>query len=210
MTAAFIVASSAEALGALRRLAAAADVRVAGEAASVGALGEAASPFDVVLVDDERALDEMGATEDQVMPAVVVLSDRVDAGLVARLRDLGLPGWAVLDRDAPGRQVRGALVAAAAGLAAMPAALVQDDLLGAAPIGANDAEESGFQEALTDRELEVLGLLGLGLSNREIGGRLGISEHTAKFHVASILAKLGAQNRAEAVRRGIGRGLVTV
>ncbi len=66
------------------------------------------------------------------------------------------------------------------------------------------------EEALTGREREVLGLLGLGLSNKEIGARLGISEHTAKFHVASVLAKLGAHNRAEAVRRGIRRGLVAV
>ncbi len=59
-------------------------------------------------------------------------------------------------------------------------------------------------------EQQVLDLLGLGLSNEHIGMRLGISEHTAKFHVASVLANLGAHNRAEAVRRWIRRGLVTV
>ena len=49
-----------------------------------------------------------------------------------------------------------------------------------------------------------------GLANKEIGVRLGISAHTAKFHVESLLRKLDAANRAEAVREGIGRGLIGV
>ena len=60
-----------------------------------------------------------------------------------------------------------------------------------------------FQETLTPREHEVLESLARGLSNREIAERLGVSEHTAKFHVASILAKLGAANRADAVGRAL-------
>lgn len=52
---------------------------------------------------------------------------------------------------------------------------------------------------LTPRETEVLGLLAEGLSNREVGVRLGMSAHTAKFHVNAILGKLGARTRAEAV-----------
>ena len=74
----------------------------------------------------------------------------------------------------------------------------------------SDDEESSPEEKLTARELEVLELLALGLSNREIATRLAISEHTAKFHVASILGKLGASNRADAVRRGFRRGLVSL
>lgn len=63
---------------------------------------------------------------------------------------------------------------------------------------------------LTPREMEVLGLLADGLANKEIGARLGISAHTAKFHVESLLRKLDAANRAEAVREGIRRGLIGV
>jgi DNA-binding CsgD family transcriptional regulator len=63
---------------------------------------------------------------------------------------------------------------------------------------------------LTPREIEVLGLLADGMANKEIGARLGISAHTAKFHVESLLRKLDAANRAEAVREGIGRGLIGV
>ena len=63
-------------------------------------------------------------------------------------------------------------------------------------------------EPLTPRELEVFELLGKGLSNRDIGGVLGISAHTAKYHVAQILAKVGASTRAEAVHEGLRCGLI--
>ena len=71
-------------------------------------------------------------------------------------------------------------------------------------------EVMGDAPALTPREMEVLGLLADGLANKEIGARLGISAHTAKFHVESLLRKLDAANRAEAVREGISRGLIGV
>ena len=74
----------------------------------------------------------------------------------------------------------------------------------------DDGEDGWIEEALTPREIEVLELLGEGLPNKAIAGRLGISDQTVKFHVASILAKLGASNRTEAVRRALQRGLITV
>ena len=69
--------------------------------------------------------------------------------------------------------------------------------------------ESGAP-SLSDRELEVLELLAQGLANKQIAAALGISEHTAKFHVSSIYTKLGATNRAEAVRQGVRQGLIAV
>jgi len=65
-------------------------------------------------------------------------------------------------------------------------------------------------EQLTPRELEVLELLAEGLSNSAIATRLSISEHTVKFHVSSICGKLGADNRTDAVRRGVRLGLITL
>ena len=65
-------------------------------------------------------------------------------------------------------------------------------------------------EALTAREHDVLSLLADGLSNRDIAGRLDISEHTVKFHLASIFGKLGASTRTEAVQRGLRRGLIEI
>lgn len=64
------------------------------------------------------------------------------------------------------------------------------------------------REPLTPREIEVFELLGKGLSNRDIGGVLGISAHTAKYHVAQILAKVGAATRAEAVHEGLRHGWI--
>jgi DNA-binding NarL/FixJ family response regulator len=65
-------------------------------------------------------------------------------------------------------------------------------------------------EALTPREIEVLELVAEGLSNKSIADRLGISDHTVKFHISSLSGKLGAGNRTDAVRRGVQRGLITL
>jgi DNA-binding NarL/FixJ family response regulator len=63
-------------------------------------------------------------------------------------------------------------------------------------------------ETLSEREFEVLRLLGQGLLNKQIAGQLSISERTVKFHVSSILSKLGAGNRTEAVSMAIHQGLI--
>ena len=63
-------------------------------------------------------------------------------------------------------------------------------------------------ELLTARELQVLALLAEGLANKAIAARLGISDHTVKFHVNAILGKLGAESRTEAVTRAARAGLL--
>ncbi len=72
-----------------------------------------------------------------------------------------------------------------------------------------DADD-GLRESLTERELEVLAHLAEGLSNKAIGERLGISDQTVKFHVASITGKLAVTNRTEAVRRALRLGLIAL
>jgi DNA-binding CsgD family transcriptional regulator len=72
-----------------------------------------------------------------------------------------------------------------------------------------DGADAVFEEALTHRELEVLELLAEGLPNKGIAERLGISDQTVKFHIASIMGKLGASNRVETVRRAVRRGLLS-
>lgn len=81
--------------------------------------------------------------------------------------------------------------------------------------GTRDSGQDGnsdrvFEEALTPRELEVLELLAQGLPNKGIAERLGISDQTVKFHIASIMGKLGASNRVETVRRAVRRGLLSL
>jgi len=109
---------------------------------------------------------------------------------------------AVLPHDATAAQIVAAVFAAAAGLAVVPV----EDAPGVLP----DSRAEQLVEPLTPRERQVLEMLAEGLSNKEIAGRLGISDHTAKFHVNSILAKLNASTRTEAVMRGIRSGLIMI
>jgi DNA-binding NarL/FixJ family response regulator len=74
----------------------------------------------------------------------------------------------------------------------------------------NDRADRVFEEALTQRELQVLELLAEGLPNKGIAERLAISDQTVKFHIASIMGKLGASNRVETVRRAVSRGLLSL
>jgi two-component system nitrate/nitrite response regulator NarL len=126
----------------------------------------------------------------------VVLSD---GPLTARQFRWGV--HAILPRDAPVEQIIAALHAASAGLIAIPLEA------GAVLIPTASASEV---ESLTPREMETLEMLAEGLSNKQIAARLQISEHTAKFHVNSILGKLGAGTRTEAVMRGLRSGLLKV
>jgi two-component system nitrate/nitrite response regulator NarL len=73
-----------------------------------------------------------------------------------------------------------------------------------------DPDEMPYTEPLTGRERDVLELLAQGLSNKGIAARLGISDQTVKFHVASIGGKLGAANRTDTVRRAVRRGLIAL
>jgi DNA-binding NarL/FixJ family response regulator len=89
---------------------------------------------------------------------------------------------------------------------------VQADAFVVARSGMDDrpGAERTYNEPLTPRELDVLNLIALGLPNKAIADRLGISDQTVKFHVASIISKLGASNRTEAVRVAVRRGLIAL
>ena len=122
---------------------------------------------------------------------------------------LGEPAWsiealrlgvrAMLPPDAPSGEIVAAVYAAANGLAAADPRDLEHWL------PRMTQPEAGN---LTHRELEVLRMMAEGAANKNIAWKLGISEHTAKFHVASILGKLNAGTRAEAVAVGIKRGLI--
>lgn len=100
---------------------------------------------------------------------------------------------ALLPETASDEQILAAIHAVAAGLAVRLAAT--DEL-------------SPLAESLTPRELQVLRLAAAGLANKQIAARLGVSEHTVKFHLASLMGKLGAGSRTEAVTAGIRQGLI--
>ena len=144
--------------------------------------------------DDLEALQDIAARNG---PALIVLT--VGEGRVPDLLGAGARG--VLTRDTDARRLIAALQAAALGL------VVVDERLAEGALRRRSAAEP-LVDALTPREIEVLQLIGQGLSNRAIAQRLAISEHTAKFHVNAILGKLGAQTRAEAVAQGVRSGLL--
>jgi DNA-binding NarL/FixJ family response regulator len=79
-----------------------------------------------------------------------------------------------------------------------------------APVSPSGHDDEPIDDPLTPRELDVLGLMAEGLSNKMIAQRLGISDQTVKFHVAAIGGKLSALNRTDAVRQGVRRGLITL
>ena len=120
-------------------------------------------------------------------------------------------GWlrqgvrAVLPPEAPAGQIAAAIEAAAAGLVAFSPDEIES-------VTAQRGRESPdvLPEPLTTREIEVLRFMSEGLGNKAIAARLAISEHTVKFHVASIMGKLGASSRTEAVTVGIRHGIVLV
>jgi DNA-binding NarL/FixJ family response regulator len=190
---------------------------------SVGAQGAG------IQVVGASALAGLGAAIDRLQPDVVLAAiethhDEPPEDLIALAAREGAPSFvllapdlqsswtgdalrsgirAVLPGDLGPREILAALEAAAAGLAVLHPqdipALVAERPLPAAP-----------SQTLTAREIQVLAMLAEGHGNKTVAWKLGISEHTAKFHVASILSKLNAGTRTEAVTLGIRRGLILI
>jgi two-component system, NarL family, nitrate/nitrite response regulator NarL len=172
-------------------------VDVVAGAPSWRALREVAGDADVVVID--------AATVDDVAPPDEA-GDAGPARVVLLARGGAARGWlahgvTVLPRDASGETIVAAAQAAAGGLVAAGATLLRDALRGT-PGGAPPLEP------LTPRECEVLQQMTQGLANRAIAQALAISEHTAKFHVAQVIAKLDASSRAHAVAKALRAGLV--
>jgi len=136
--------------------------------------------------------------------AAVVLSD--DPGQPAQLARAGLRGWACLARDVDAEQLDLAVRSADAGLVLLDLPLAATSL--AVPAAVSQQLAPPASDPLTARELQVLQLVAQGLPNKGIARRLGISENTAKFHVASLTGKLGASSRTEAVTLAARRGLI--
>jgi DNA-binding NarL/FixJ family response regulator len=118
--------------------------------------------------------------------------------------------WALLPPDVDQEALKAAIRAVAAGFTVIPPSLTNPVVVGARRPVPRDGSAPPPVESLTARERDVLQHLAEGLPNRAIAEALGISEHTVKFHLASIFGKLGAGTRTKAVRLGLRQGLVTV
>ena len=158
---------------------------------------------DMELADSPAAADvlirdEYGE-ESGVVPLVILSDDSAAQDMLRSAASVVLP------RTAPEAQIIAAIYAAAAGLIAFPA----EDAAVFRSAGWPAAGDPPA-EPLTRREIEVLEMLAEGLGNKMIAHKLEISEHTVKFHVNSILAKLNSGTRTEAVMRAIRLGLLKI
>jgi DNA-binding NarL/FixJ family response regulator len=161
---------------------------------------------DVVVASVDGHLDEppeeiMALAGRDGGPAVVILSGDLHPAWTADALRSGVR--AVLPGDASPREIYAAVEAAASGLVV----LHPQDL---PALSAERALPASQNQALSPREIQVLRMLAEGSGNKAIAWNLGISEHTVKFHVASIMTKLNAGTRTEAVTQGIRRGLILI
>lgn len=172
-------------------------IEVAGSFPDLSAVEEVRP--DVVLA--AVRVEEISSPRDTPMPPIVLLTAEGQPVWTADALRTGIR--AVLPRDASAGEILAAVEAAASGLAVVDPHDLETMLAAIAP-----APTAGETVALTARELEVLRMMAEGAANKTIAWKLNISEHTVKFHVASILSKLNAGSRTEAVTMGIRRGLV--
>jgi two-component system, NarL family, response regulator YdfI len=182
-------------------------VRVLSDFATLSASVEELQP-DVVLA-------EIAGIEKILPDEILQLSEEAPVGIILLVDDLNPERdldalrsgiRAVLPRNTTQNAILAAVEAVGAGLSVLrPEGL---DRLLRETIAAQRKVSAPLVEPLTPRELEVLGMMVEGWGNKEISARLGISEHTVKFHVASIMGKLNAESRTEAVTAGIRHGLI--
>jgi DNA-binding NarL/FixJ family response regulator len=180
-------------------------IEVVAEAAVISELD--LDGLDVLLVAGSEIFpDSLRSNLEQLAspPALLSLSD--DAQIARAIASLPVRAWGLLSPDVGEEELLAAVNAVHEGLLAAAPALIQP-LLG--PM-TQFAEQDELAEELTDREGEILQLLALGLANKQIAARLGISEHTVKFHVSAIYSKLGVTNRTEAVSHGARLGLIVL
>ena len=199
--------------------------------AGLEALFRASPAFEVVsqvghdstqgfLLDDELQLDvvvaEVETQDDEVVREL--LDWAAAGGSVVLLVDGAVGEWARellhagIKAVLPNRMAEAEILAAAEAAAAGLVTLHPGDLDALLPVRASTGVgiPPALVEPLTPREIEVLRLLAEGIGNKEISSRLAISEHTVKFHIASIMGKMGATTRTEVVTLGIRHGLIFV
>ncbi len=182
----------------LRELLTSAGFDVPGDSDAPAPAGDTTADVDVCVLD---LGGEAPGAEFADLPAVVLVDGPDDA----RVAEEGAAARSWLLRDASAAELAAAVTATAEGLVVIDPALAPAMLAGPSRPSPGAADP-----ALTPREHEVLRLLALGLPNKAIARELGISEHTAKFHVGALLSKLDVRSRTEAVAVAARRGLLAL
>lgn len=171
--------------------------------------GEATTLDDVD--DNETEVAVLASVSSARIPAdynfaILFMTDDIES--IRGMLTSNLRAWGVLSADAGGDELAAGIVAVAEGLWVGAPGLVEG--LMRLPRGVDGLGEESLIEPLTAREMEVLQNMAAGLANKQIALALNISEHTVKFHLSSLYAKLGVSSRTEAVRRGLELGLISL
>jgi DNA-binding NarL/FixJ family response regulator len=184
------------------------EVVVVGEASSLAEFNSMDTEADILLMAAAPVdwLEPGGSAATFHTPqAVLLLSDDLEFGK-ALIGRAGL--WGMLPADPSPEELSAGIRALREGLAVFPPRLAATLFRQASRTEQVPLE--ALVEPLTPREVEILGLIAQGLANKQIAVRLGISDHTVKFHLSSVYAKLGANSRTEAVRLGTLQGLIVI
>lgn len=184
---------------------------VVGEGSRAGDAAQLVRRFhpDVLVMESAEpsaALKLQAAVQGMGAPAVVLMTGTLGRSELRRVLQSGVR--AVLSRDVAPAELVAAIESVSNGLAVITTEDLETLLPTSSEVPVGD--ELAVGEPLTSRETEVLSMLAEGAGNKEIAARMKISEHTVKFHVSSILAKLGAATRTEAVSRGYREGLIVI
>jgi DNA-binding NarL/FixJ family response regulator len=203
----FVVAPTPIMQAGLRTMLTTSEIQVVGEASIAEDMIAEIPAIDVLVVDETLLEGAVRAIANNPTTALVVLADNDERALPV-LRTLPLRGWSVVPWDATSTQLQASVTAVAQGFVVLPVTSTRQLYEQRPPVEAITL--GSLDEALTNREREVLELVSQGLSNKLIARQLQISEHTVKFHISSISTKLGASSRTDAVSRGVRRGLITL
>jgi DNA-binding NarL/FixJ family response regulator len=178
------------------------DITVVGDANNLESINEKETE---VLVLASVSMVQFTKVHTESLGLLVLTDDPQDA---YGLFDSKARAWGVVSASATGDELAAAVRAVGEGLWVGAPALVRG-LMRSVGDG-NSSGEEPLIEPLTAREREVLQWIAEGLANKQIAVRLGISEHTVKFHLSSLYAKLNVASRTEAVKRGLGLGLISL
>jgi DNA-binding NarL/FixJ family response regulator len=182
--------------------------------ATIELLGPASAiePHVVLLCGTRESLKQLSSTFQSPPAPIIFIAERTDARLIVEALDTGVRG--ILQAESSASELCSAIQAVVVGLSVFSIQVLQTlrESLREPPQEPHfDPDyKNHFIEELTSREHEVLEMMMEGLSNKEIALQLNVSLHTVKFHISSILAKLGASSRTEATTIGLRRGLITI
>ena len=177
------------------------DIKVVGEVTDLESVNEFETEVVVLASVSSARLFESKSTF-----GILFLTDDIED--VRRMLNSTPRAWGVLSPDATEDELAAAVHAVGEGLWVGAPGLVKS--LIRLPGNRESSSEELLIDPLTAREMEVIQLMAQGLANKQIALALGISEHTVKFHLSSLYAKLNSASRTEAVKRGIELGLISL